>query len=174
MTAPVPTISAELRQILARLRLGQMADTLPERLLTARQSSLPHIDFLEMVLADEVARRDKTSAGLRARTAHLDPAMVAEAWDDTAAVTYDHATWAELTTLRFVDDHHNALILGPVGVGKTFLARHRARPYRLSAALPGPLRTGRQVVQAAAGGPARQLGGGRDAQAGRRRPVAHR
>ena len=122
MTAPTPTISAELRQILARLRLGQMTDTLPERLLTARQSSMPHVDFLEMVLADEVARRDRTSAGLRAKTAHLDATMVAEAWDETAAVTYDHAIWAELTTLRFVDDHHNALILGPVGVGKTFLA----------------------------------------------------
>lgn len=122
MSAPAPSISVELRQILARLRLGQMTDTLPERLLTARQSSMPHVDFLEMVLADEVARRDKTSAGLRAKTAHLDATMVAEAWDDTAAVTYDHATWAELTTLRFVDDHHNALILGPVGVGKTFLA----------------------------------------------------
>jgi DNA replication protein DnaC len=48
--------------------------------------------------------------------------MMAEAWDHTAAVTYDTATWAELTTLRFVDENHNALILGPVGVGKTFLA----------------------------------------------------
>ena len=46
----------------------------------------------------------------------------AEAWDDTAAVIYDRAVWAELTTLRFVDENHNALILGPVGVGKTFLA----------------------------------------------------
>ena len=45
-----------------------------------------------------------------------------EAWDDTASVTFDRAVWAELTTLRFVDDNHNALILGPVGVGKTFLA----------------------------------------------------
>lgn len=122
MSAPSPTISAELRSILARLRLGQMTDTLPERLLTARQSSMPHVDFLEMVLADEVARRDRTSASLRARTAHLDPTMVAEAWDDTAAVTYDHGIWAELTTLRFVEERHNALILGPVGVGKTFLA----------------------------------------------------
>ncbi len=122
MSTPAPTISAELRHILARLRLGQMTDTLPERLLTARQSAMPHVDFFEMVLADEVARRDRTSASLRARTAHLDPTMVAEAWDDTAAVTYDHGIWAELTTLRFVEEHHNALILGPVGVGKTFLA----------------------------------------------------
>jgi DNA replication protein DnaC len=122
VSAPMPSISAELKTILSRLRLGQMTDTLPERLLTARTTSMPHVDFLEMVLADEVAGRDRTSAGVRAKAAHLDPTMVTEAWDDTAAVTYDHAIWTELTTLRFVDANHNALILGPVGVGKTFLA----------------------------------------------------
>ena len=122
MSAPTPSVSAGLRSILTTLRLGQMTDTLPERLATARECSMPHVDFLEMVLADEVARREKRSAGVRAKTAHLDPSMVADAWDDTAAVTYDRAIWAELTTLRFVDDNHNALILGPVGVGKTFLA----------------------------------------------------
>ena len=117
MSAPTPAVSAGLRSILTTLRLGQMADTLPERLLTARECSMPHVDFLEMVLADEVARREKRSAGVRAKAAHLDPSMVLDAWDDTAAVTYDRAIWAELTTLRFVDDNHNALILGPVGIG---------------------------------------------------------
>ena len=66
--------------------------------------------------------REVASASLRARAAHLDPTMVAEVWDDSAAVTFDHALWGELMTLRFVDNNHNALILGPVGVGKTFLA----------------------------------------------------
>jgi len=88
-----------------------MMDTLPERLLTARQSSMTHADFLEMVLSDEVARRDSRSAQLRAKAAHLDPSMLAEAWDDSASVTFDHALWQELTTLRFVDNNHNALIL---------------------------------------------------------------
>ncbi|MDA8400022.1 MAG: ATP-binding protein [Actinomycetota bacterium] len=122
MSGPTPSISTELKAILSRLRLGQMTDTLPERLVTARECSMPHIDFLEMVLADEVARRDKTSSSVRAKAAHLDPSMVLDAWDDTASVSFDRSVWSELTTLRFVDDKYNALILGPVGVGKTFLA----------------------------------------------------
>ena len=48
--------------------------------------------------------------------------MVLEAWDDTAEVSYDRALWSELTTLRFVEDANNVLALGPVGVGKTFMA----------------------------------------------------
>ena len=117
-----PVVSAELRQVLRRLRLGPMLETLPERLTLARQNHMPHQDFLELVLADEVTRRDRTSAALRARTARLDPSMVLEAWDETANVTFDKQLWAELTTLRFLEEAHNVLVLGPVGVGKTFLA----------------------------------------------------
>src|SRR5258708_9658357 len=39
-----------------------------------------------------------------------------------AAISYAKAVLAELFSLRFVADGHNALIMGPVGVGKTFLA----------------------------------------------------
>ena len=116
------TVSTELRQLLRRLRLSPMLDTLPERLILAQQQHLPFHDFLELILADELARRERISTSLRARSARLDPSMTLEAWDDTAAVTFDHQLWAELTTLRFVDSSQNVLILGPVGVGKTMLA----------------------------------------------------
>ena len=39
-----------------------------------------------------------------------------------ANVTYDQAVLDELASLRFVDAGQNVLIIGPVGVGKTFLA----------------------------------------------------
>ncbi len=48
--------------------------------------------------------------------------MTLDRWDDTANITYDRAIWNELCSLRFVDAGHNAVIMGPVGVGKTFLA----------------------------------------------------
>jgi DNA replication protein DnaC len=115
-------ISADLKQILRTLKLGKMLDTLPERLTLARQQSLPHADFLELVLADEVTRRDTSSAALRARAAGLDPAMRLDTWDTTAAVHFDQQLWIELTTLRFLDGPHGVLMLGPVGVGKTHLA----------------------------------------------------
>ena len=82
----------------------------------------PHADFLELVLADEVTRREAKSAGLRARAAGLDPGMRLDTWDDSAAVRYDQQLWNELAQLRFLDGPHGALILGPVGVGKTHLA----------------------------------------------------
>jgi len=115
-------ISADLKQVLRTLKLGKLLDTLPERLTLARQQQLPHADFLELVLADEVTRRDTNSAALRAHAAGLDPAMRLESWDTTAAVRFDQQLWNELTSLRFLDGPHGALLLGPVGVGKTHLA----------------------------------------------------
>jgi DNA replication protein DnaC len=121
MSAPVQ-ISYELKTLLRGVKLGRCLDTLPERLALARSEALGHAEFLELVLADEIDRRERTSAALRARTAGLDPAMTLDRWDDAAKVSYDRRVWRELTTLRFIEAGHNALIMGPVGVGKTFLA----------------------------------------------------
>jgi DNA replication protein DnaC len=122
VSAPAPTVSPELKALLRRVKLGRTLDTLPERLALARTAAMGHAEFLELVLADEVTRRETSSALVRARAAGLDPSMCLENWDDTAEVTFDRQTWAELCSLRFVDGGHNVVIMGPVGVGKTFLA----------------------------------------------------
>ena len=115
-------LSPDLRAVLRRLRLSPLGDTLPERCALARQQQMPHQDFLLLVLADEVARRDSQSPQLRAQRAHLDPTMQLEAWDETARVTFDRALLNELVSLRFLEAHTHVSIVGPVGVGKTFLA----------------------------------------------------
>jgi DNA replication protein DnaC len=120
MNAPV--VTPELKALLRKVKLGRCLDTLPERLSLAQTGGLGHAEFLELVLADEVTRRETSSAQLRARAAGLDPAMTLDRWDDTAKITYDHATWNELWSLRFVESGYNAVIMGPVGVGKTFVA----------------------------------------------------
>ena len=122
MSPPAPGVTAELRQLLRRLKLGQMTPTLPERLALARANDLSHAEFLELILSDEVTRRDATSAERRARAGGLDAAMRLDRWDATAKITYDRAVLDELFSLRFVTDATNAIIMGPVGVGKTFLA----------------------------------------------------
>jgi DNA replication protein DnaC len=115
-------VSPELKALMRRLKLGRLLDTLPERLALARSNHLPHHDFLELLLADEVARRDREATVRRAKVAHLDPGMQLQAWDDSSEVRYDRQLWAELTSLRFLADAYNVLVMGPVGVGKTFLA----------------------------------------------------
>jgi hypothetical protein len=77
---PVDPVGTDLMRTLRALKLGQMADTLPERLTLARTRSMGHGAFLELVLNDEVTRRESRSAMLRARTAGLDPTMRLDTW----------------------------------------------------------------------------------------------
>jgi DNA replication protein DnaC len=88
----------------------------------ARAESLPHADFLSLILADEADRRDRTSAQQRARAAKLDPAMHLDTFELDTGAAFDRELWHELCSLRFIQARRSALILGPVGVGKTHLA----------------------------------------------------
>lgn len=115
-------ISPDLKTILRRLRLSRILDTLPERLVLGRQQKMPHQDWLLLILSDEATRRDSLAVTLRVQKAHLDPNMHLEAWDPTAKVTFDRALLNELTSLRFLDSHAHVAIVGPCGVGKTFLS----------------------------------------------------
>jgi DNA replication protein DnaC len=115
-------ISPDLRAVLRRLKLSRILDTLPERLTLARQQKMAHQDLLLLALQDEVSRRDSQAATLRAQRGHLDPQALLENWDATAKVTFDRALLNEIASLRFLESHHHVLIVGPVGVGKTFLA----------------------------------------------------
>ena len=122
MNATADLISPDLKTVLRRLKLSPIRDTLPERLTLARQQQMPHQDFLLLVLADEAARRDSLATSLRVQRARLDPTMQLELWDSSARVTYDQTLWSELVSLRFLEKHAHLIIVGPVGVGKTFLA----------------------------------------------------
>ncbi len=115
-------VDTDLKSLLRRVKLGKLLDTLPERISLARQQKMTHQEFLTLLLSDEVSRRDSNAAIVRAQRAHLDPAMQIERWDETAKVSIDKALLNELVSLRFVEKNAHVAIVGPVGVGKTFLA----------------------------------------------------
>ena len=48
----------ELMPLLKRLQLGPMAATLPECIALARRDQLDYASFLEIILADEIGRRE--------------------------------------------------------------------------------------------------------------------
>ncbi len=105
-----------------RLRLGKLLDTLPERVALARQQKTAHQDFLFLLFSDECQRRDSAASTTRAERALLEPDMQLERWDPMAKVTYDQELLNELVSMRFVEAHRHVTIVGPVGVGKTFVA----------------------------------------------------
>lgn len=115
------TLAPELLTALKRLRLGRIADTLPERFVLAEQD-MTFQDLLLLILTDEITRREGTAVQRRVDEAGLDTMMRLELFDKTAKIAYDKRLLSELASLRFVEAHRHVVILGPVGVGKTFIA----------------------------------------------------
>jgi DNA replication protein DnaC len=118
MMEPKPS----LKTVLKRLRLSGLLPTLPDRITYAQKQKLPPDDFLELVLQDEVDRRDEKGLSLRLDKARFDEHRTLEDFDWDAPVTFDRDRVRDLFGLGFLDRHQDALFLGPVGVGKTLLA----------------------------------------------------
>ena len=115
-------ISNSLKTVLKRLRLSPILHTLPERLAYARKTKLDYADLLELVLQDEIDRREQTSLQLRLDKAGFTEAGTFEGFDWDAPVTFDRDRVRDLFSLGFLDRHEDVLFMGPVGVGKTHLA----------------------------------------------------
>ncbi len=79
-------------------------------------------EVLERLLAEEVeATRGRRTAG-RLRFAHYPLRKSLRDFDLSFQPSIDRKVIAELSTLRFVQERRNVLLLGPPGVGKSHLA----------------------------------------------------
>jgi DNA replication protein DnaC len=117
------TLDPDLHRLLKRLKLGTLAPTLPERLTLARAQQLDYAAFLTLLLADEVQRRDHQAVDRRLCLAGFEEAVQLEDFDWTAPITVDRRQLQALFSLDFLARKEHALFVGPVGVGKTFLAQ---------------------------------------------------
>ena len=58
-------INPSLKTVLKRLKLSGVLATLPDRVAYTRKTKLAELDFLELVLQDEVDRRDQKNLSVR-------------------------------------------------------------------------------------------------------------
>lgn len=115
-------IKTSLKTVLKRLRLSGILATLPDRVAYAKKTKLAQQDFLELILQDEIDRRDQNNLQLRLQRASFAEEQTFEGFDWDAKITFDRDRVRDLFSLGFLERREDALFLGPVGVGKTFLA----------------------------------------------------
>jgi DNA replication protein DnaC len=115
-------VKPSLRAVLKRLKLSGMVPTLPDRAAYATKTSLGPLDFLELSLQDEIDRRESKNLSTRLDRAGFEEAHTFEDFDWDAPVTFDRDRVRDLFNLGFLQRTEDVLFLGPVGVGKTFLA----------------------------------------------------
>jgi len=115
--------TTELRPLLKRLKLGAIMDTLPERLALARRDQLDYAAFLQILLADEVTRRDNRRLQIHLQKAGFEDVCRLEDFDWTASITVERRLLDAVFSLDFLERREHVLLVGPVGVGKSFLAQ---------------------------------------------------
>ncbi len=116
------TVYQRLREHLSYLELTAAAENLGAELDRAQTEKASATQVLERLLDIEVqATRARRLRG-RLRFARYPIHKTLADFDFDFQPSLDRAVMAELSTLRFVEEKRNVLILGPPGVGKTHLA----------------------------------------------------
>jgi DNA replication protein DnaC len=111
----------QLQSTLRSLKLSGILDTLEVRLAQARAGELGHLEFLEVLLEDEIARREQKALYERVRRARFEEEATIE--DFAFNPKLPVALIRDLATLRFLEKRESVLLFGPVGVGKTHIAQ---------------------------------------------------
>lgn len=113
-----------LREALKALKLTGMLATLDERLAQARDARLGHVEVLQLLLEDELARRQSTALARRLSRARFETTQATlEAFDFTANPKLPTVAIRDLAALRWLANGESIILYGPVGVGKTHLAQ---------------------------------------------------
>ena len=112
-----------LNQALKELKLTGMLTTLDERLAQARAGDLGHLEFLQVLCEDELARRQSVALTRRLTRARFESQATLEAFDFPANPKVPAAAIRDLAALRWLGDGQSVILYGPVGVGKTHVAQ---------------------------------------------------
>ena len=115
--------AAELQAKLKALRLGGMLHSLDMRRTQAEDQRLGHIEFLALLLDDEIDRRQSKMLTQRLHRAKFEEQKTLEEFDFTFNPRIPAEQLRNLATCNFVERRESILLCGPVGVGKTHAAQ---------------------------------------------------
>jgi len=108
---------------LKSLKLSGMMDTLEQRAQTANQDSLAPLEFLALLLDDELERREQNRLRKRIKESKMEDNKTLARFDFAASPQVPKTLLADLALCRFVERGENALFCGPTGTGKSHLAQ---------------------------------------------------
>jgi len=121
---------------LRQLKLGGMVTTLDIRVTQTIDHQLTPLEFLALLLDDELDRRQQQRFARRLTQSGCDSRKTLAHFDFSAAPGINRTLIQELATGAFIARHENILLCGPTGVGKSHLANALAcealkRDYRV-------------------------------------------
>lgn len=115
--------SPELIPMLKQLRLSGILDSIEHRNRQALEEKFSYMDFLAMILQDEIARRSQRRFTLALRRASFRSQKTIEEFDFTFTPGLNRTLITDLASCRFIEERVCVLIVGPCGTGKSHIAQ---------------------------------------------------
>ena len=115
-------MNAQLTTRLRTLRLSGMVEALPARVAQADAAPLAHLEFLELLVDDELSRRADRLFARRLKQAGIVTVKTLAEFDWAFNPKLPKSKLVELASGRFVQTHSGVLLIGPPGVGKSHMA----------------------------------------------------
>ncbi|NJP35379.1 IS21-like element helper ATPase IstB [Micromonospora thermarum] len=115
-------VADRIRATATRLGLPHLARTLADLTARADTEAMGYLDFLDLVLEEELAVRDERRFRPALRLSKLPHHKTLDEYDFAFQPELDPRKIRDLATLAFVQAKANLALLGPPGVGKTHIA----------------------------------------------------
>lgn len=115
-------MNVQLQSKLKALRLSGLASVLEVRNTEAQSNNLTHMEFLEILIEDEMTLRKQRLTERRFKKAQFPAMKTLEDFDFAFNEDLDRKRIFDLATLKFARQNEDILLMGPPGVGKSHLA----------------------------------------------------
>ena len=111
-----------LSELLSRLKLPSMAARYQDVARIAAQKNLSHVEYLRMLVEEEVAGKKERMVKTRINQAKFPVIKTLDTFEFQFPKRINKKKIVRLFDLDFIDRKENAILLGPSGCGKTHLA----------------------------------------------------
>lgn len=113
----------QLQAQLKTLHLGGFLQTLDLRLQQAQSASLGYVEFLQLLVQDEVERRGAKKLNLRLTRASFEEEKTLEGFDFSFNPKLNAKLIRDLGNCTFIERKEHVLLYGSAGVGKSHIAQ---------------------------------------------------
>ncbi|WP_277679107.1 IS21-like element helper ATPase IstB [Gracilibacillus dipsosauri] len=111
-----------LQEQFRHLRMTETASELPKILRNAEKMSWTYQEFIQEILGYELKRRDEKNVEKRLKWAKFPYYKTLDEFNIEEQVSLSTRQLNQLRELNWLEQQYNIILLGPPGVGKTFLA----------------------------------------------------
>ncbi len=115
-------VYGRMRDSLEHLNMQRAKECVDVLLHRVGSGEINAVEMLDQLLTSELQVRRERSIAMRLKLAGLPAVKTIEQFDFTFQPSLDEQQIRDLHTLRFVNQGHNLIFLGPPGCGKTHLS----------------------------------------------------